>query len=250
MATHKGQGHLDGRMPTGQPLASRSGKPSGPVRRFSRTSRRSDSRDHLQRALDAAGVAAWDVDLTSRTVLWSTGLETVLGLDDVGFDGTYRRYLKSVIKEDRRSLRRAVDSALKHEGKLRHQHRVAHRDGSLHYLFIQAVVSVDAEGRPNRAAGTVTDVSDRERAASRLRLQLAQAQKMEAVGQLAGGIAHDFNNALTTILGNVQVALGSLAPGDPAANAITGPLQEIERTACHASKLAARLLAFGRRRGA
>ena len=57
---------------------------------------------------------------------------------------------------------------------------------------------------------TVRDISERKRAEDekeKLRAQLLQAQKMEAVGRLAGGVAHDFNNMLQSILGYAEMTL-------------------------------------------
>jgi signal transduction histidine kinase len=73
---------------------------------------------------------------------------------------------------------------------------------------------------------------------------LRQAQKMEAVGQLAGGIAHDFNNLLTIIRGYVQ-CLNLEMPKTPE---VAEALREIDVAAERAAKLTSQMLMFSRRK--
>lgn len=81
------------------------------------------------------------------------------------------------------------------------------------------------------------EVSERERAQA----ALAQAQKMEAVGQLTGGIAHDFNNLLTAIYGNLELI--QRRTEEPRTAKLAGHARE---AADRAAKLTHQLLAFSR----
>jgi signal transduction histidine kinase/ActR/RegA family two-component response regulator len=90
-------------------------------------------------------------------------------------------------------------------------------------------------------------VARRERRAQddqrRLERQLAESQKMEAIGKLAGGVAHDFNNMLTAILGYASMIYEDAVPKSP----IQDQALQIRRAAESAASLTQKLLAFSRK---
>ena len=77
---------------------------------------------------------------------------------------------------------------------------------------------------------------------AKLKRQVAQATKMQAVGQLAGGVAHDFNNILTAIIGHCDLMLMRHTPGDSDYDDI----QQIRSNSNRAAGLTRQLLAFSR----
>jgi two-component system cell cycle sensor histidine kinase/response regulator CckA len=85
----------------------------------------------------------------------------------------------------------------------------------------------------------LVDVSEQKQ----IELQLAQSQKMQAIGHLAGGVAHDFNNLLTAIFMQLDVLAARHPLGDPSYEG----LNEIRQTSARAADLVRKLLAFSRK---
>jgi PAS domain S-box-containing protein len=129
------------------------------------------------------------------------------------------------------------------------------KDGSIFPLHL-AVSEFEAYGQ-RYFTGIIHDLSDRKQVEEALReseRKLAQAQKMEAVGQLTGGVAHDFNNLLLVITGNLEFLEQRLGRDDIKRllgdewNELRGFVTEAQEAAALGSRLTDQLLTFARRR--
>ena len=106
-------------------------------------------------------------------------------------------------------------------------------------LRVEGRAVADPDGVVRHVAGTMQDITERRL----IERQLAQAQKMEAIGNLTGGMAHDFNNVLGVIIGNLDL-LRRLIRDNEAATELCG---EALDGASRCTDLIRRLLAFARR---
>jgi two-component system cell cycle sensor histidine kinase/response regulator CckA len=146
--------------------------------------------------------------------------------------------LESLVGPDnRQTLRRALDRALARQGLIEPLDIAfagnPERSGKI-YLSPIEQTGDDAEAAIAYAIDTTEQRA--------LEMQIAQGQKMQAVGQLAGGIAHDFNNMLTAIIGFSDFLLMNHRPTDPAFQDI----MNIKQNANRAAGLVRQLLAFSR----
>ena len=117
------------------------------------------------------------------------------------------------------------------DGKAPLEVRLAHDPTRIAHLYLSK-----SDGR---WVAYLVDVSEQKQ----IELQLAQSQKMQAIGQLAGGVAHDFNNLLTAILMQLDVLATRHPVGDPSYEG----LNEIKQTSMRAADLVRKLLAFSRK---
>jgi PAS domain S-box-containing protein len=122
----------------------------------------------------------------------------------------------------------------------RFENTVKRRDGRMVPVLEHAVGKFNERGELVKITGFIVDRS----AEKALEDQLRQAQRLEAVGQLAGGIAHDFNNLLTVIIGCAELLQSTEPPPPPGAS---DPLLELRKAAQRAAALTQQLLAFSRR---
>ena len=122
------------------------------------------------------------------------------------------------------------------------------KDGTRFWASALRSAVHDLSGRSIGVAAVLHDATDRQRqqeALDRSRAALAQAQKMEALGQLTGGVVHDFNNLLTAIVNSIETL--QARAGDPGFTGSARLLATAQRAAERGAGLTRQLLAFSRR---
>ena len=113
------------------------------------------------------------------------------------------------------------------------------KSGELYYTEETISPVRDTDGQITHFISNGRDLTEQ----VRLKAQLNQAQKMDAIGRLAGGVAHDFNNLLTIITSYAELGLDDAADRSP----LQAKLKEIIQAARRAAELTRQLLAFSRK---
>ena len=187
-----------------------------------------------------AHMGSWILDLETGDVKWSEKLFHILGYDPARDEATTENFFRALHPEDLEISRKNMEH-LNAKGEMpQAELRVVWKDGTIRDIRTHGAVLRNKDGKPDRAVGTVMDVTDTRRAdreRKRLEDQLRQAQKMEVVGRVAGGVAHDFNNLLTIISGNTDILIEELKDER---------LQRIRDAAEVGAALTRQLLAFSR----
>jgi len=201
-----------------------------------------ESEARFRQVADNVDGVFWLADTRTDEMLYiNPAYEKVWGRSREGRYQKPRSWLETVhpADRDRVSESAAVNQV---EGTYDETYRIVRPDGSIRWVRERVYPIRDEAGEVYRLVGTAEDVTE-QRA---LEEQLRQAQKMEAIGQLAGGVAHDFNNLLTIIRGNAELALmdvENLQNGDK----IRDCLAQVTAASGRAANLTRQLLAFSRK---
>jgi PAS domain S-box-containing protein len=167
----------------------------------------------------------------------SRSIQKVLGFKPEEYTG--RNAFEFVHPDDLEMVAAAFKEALKRNGDTDAlTFRFRHRDGTyriLEGMGLNLLGDCDVEG----IVFNSRDVTERKG----LEQQFLQAQKVQAIGQLAAGVAHDFNNILTAILGYSDMVLMSMEADNSSYGHVTG----VKQAAIRAAALTRQLLAFGRK---
>jgi two-component system, cell cycle sensor histidine kinase and response regulator CckA len=192
----------------------------------------------LATAVEQAAETIVIADIKGTILYVNPAFEKITGYSPQEALGQNPRILKSG-RQDLRFYTEMWNTLVK--GDVWHGHFINKRkDGTLYEEDASITPIRDAGGQVVNYVAVKRDVS-RE---VQLEAQLRQAQKLEAVGQLAGGVAHDFNNMLAVIRGHAELLL--MDEEQLGAGAREG-LKHVIRAAEHAAKLTRQLLIFSRK---
>ena len=195
------------------------------------------TRTRLAAIVQSSKNAIISKDLDGVILTWNPAAEHIFGYTAAEMIGqSIFRLIPPALHDEERSIleRLAVGETIDDYETTR-----VRKDGTLVTIELSASPIRDGDGKLVGASAVKRDVTQ-ERS---LEAQLRQAQKMDAVGQLAGGIAHDFNNLLSVILAYGQM----VAEGLPRESPFRESLEEIVKAGTRAAELTGQLLSFSRR---
>lgn len=203
-----------------------------------RTTQLRDSEARFRGLVETTFDWVWEVDAEGRYTYVSPKVKDLLGFTPEDVLG--RTPFDFMVETDAQQVRGVFgEIAARREPFSGLQNINCHKDGHQVILETSGVPIFDADGRFKGYRGMDRDITERKR----LEEDLRQAQKLEAIGQLAGGVAHDFNNILAAIM-----MQHSLMQMNPTLDKEThSALKDLEEETRRATDITRQLLMFSRR---
>jgi two-component system, cell cycle sensor histidine kinase and response regulator CckA len=204
------------------------------------------AKEKLNNILDNMIDVVWSISWPDfRHLYFSPSLEKLYGRSAQEFYDNPSLFKEITHPDDRHLTEKAVEKLLE-QGEAERECRIVRPDGSVVWVIDRSKMVYDENQQPIRVDGVTHDITERKRAEEereKLHDQLAQFQKLEAIGSLAGGVAHDLNNLLSPILGYGEMLRDDLDPEDMRRESV----DEIIGAGLRARDLVRQLLAFSRK---
>ena len=204
--------------------------------------------DRLQMALSSADMGTWHWDPERQVSMLDPSLSRMFGFPDRATTMPTEEFTAHFHPEDREAAFAAFDRAVAEHVDLLREYRIVRADGKVRWLRERGRPHYDSAGELAYVTGACLEITDRKRAEAEregLENSLRQAQKMEAVGQLAAGVAHEFNNLLVGILCNAELVIESKQPRVD--EETLRRVRDISRCSERAAALTHKLLSFAKR---
>src|SRR5882757_7255946 len=180
-----------------------------------------------------------EVGVEGRWIFVSPQIESMLGFSAEEWTASPALWISRIHEEDR-EIAIAAENRVQETGQLyKAEYRMHARDGRILWFRDEANLLEGTAGAKPMMQGVLYDITEHRRMEDRLR----QAQKMEAVGQLAGGVAHDFNNLLMVMGAHIDRIRERLLADDP----LRADATEVHNAVQRAAALTSQLLAFSRK---
>jgi two-component system, cell cycle sensor histidine kinase and response regulator CckA len=197
--------------------------------------------------LDALPAAVWAARAdTLELVSVNQSLERLLKYPRMHLLSEKKFWLSRIHPDDRQAVINSLKNATQRQSDTRFSCRLI--SGEEEEIRVESVVRFMRNRYGGQLIGVMIEsiqsqVTEDNESHRKLESQLRQAQKMEAIGQLAGSVSHDFNNALMAIHGFCEILLMKLRDDDPGRREVVA----IQKATEQATGIARQLLAFGRK---
>jgi PAS domain S-box-containing protein len=206
------------------------------------------SEAYLDQAQQLSHTGSFGWNIASGDIVWSKEAYQILGIDRT-VKPTLDLIMRHILPDDYEFVRAELDRVMQGALKLDYEHRWLMSDGSVKQLHVRAH-RVDYESGEEEIVGAVMDVTEARKAQEALadaQAQLAHANRVATLGELAASIAHDVNQPLAAIVVNGEANLRWLDRPLPEIDTVRQGLEQMIADAERASKVVERIRALSKK---